>query len=1377
MKHSNFKPLPNGLLEHFRNVESASFMGLLPEINRAWLTIDNKLFLWDLGETDQYTVYDGIDDIIVSVALAVPKANMFISTIKYFLVVATTVEVLLLALSWDDDYIEGHQLQNGLVHGGGSRSNNESIPTSPAFSASKKKSELRVLPTKYIIPTDNVTVIKVMGSTNGRIFMAGVDGNVHEVCYDYTEDVGALAWGARLLHDYIEGVEEDEDFDTDGASKKRRRSNMKGTYKCQKVVHNTYKFQMVNLLLPDFVKDYIGLNDCLSDAVLDDVRHVLYAITVKGKIHVFHLGLDGLAMELVVTDYHIMTELVKYLRYNSSRGDIMPNAEQVRDGYDSGLIEIVSFHVVPITESKNVHGVVVLSNGIRVYISLRDGYNDSYFSTNYTTPPSRLEILHIRNPPPSEVLSTLKFSDTGGKNLSYGVGKNGLDNIKQNINYRDDGVLPKYTPHDSLKLHASYYCHGLFLGAHSDDKQEVGDDVLYSMNEDLVTRNHANPLLNTEASADTLSQQPGLRETVCVVQPSGQGVSARTHSMGGKVYDIKEVCNDLYNYDASMLHTMVVCSKTPPATSVALKPVGGGIPTSSGPSGTANGTAAPSCTSNMEAYSGPSASVVPPLGRSKYTGLDMKSTRTQPISSSNISSGTGIPNIAKLSELVTQSVVSLPPVTLQRQIYCLTNNGLHTIIKLRPIDYMLEILSTASTNETYLEQMHSFFRCYGSVQSSVMCLSIACNTPFECGSNATVRMKAITAIQRLTDGPSYTVVSNTSNNASDTLFDSRFSNTTSGTVLSKKFCYSAMHNALQVFTSRILRPIWLKTIVVENKISPLFKIEIITSIKETLMALLSILTEYYHSVVTAHELSLNIEVLRDTDDRNYLSSHARMVEDASIYRLCRVISRSIHALNLLEVISVSICIDLNLPLDFIADQVWARLAGIDFYTFVVSMDVHSLVKDIIRSICDRAVFLKNDVHICDLFVNKLTTYCYSYFCESDRLEYETTKALSKLENLPRESHEIKYYLDQSISLLLQQCAYWDSVDCVSAHNRSEHNLSENCKKLRVYGSKIQVSHAQDASLDLDMHRTPKTGSALYYYEKVVNTIVDICLITANYFGGGIIPNSDTHYSMSRMNVPLSNSNALTNGSSSNASSFEEYERMLYRGGGLIVVDSNMGVSDTAINRAREECYSTLWSNVMAIKAAPSSGIGSGTVANKSDAAVVEEAMRDPAIAYRLVVAMVTRALNSSDDITLHNLIYSNLYGEGEKDLLMRLEANVYMDDYLRQVDPLLLYKNYEYHGRFSDAADLMISLATTASDSADQGDLPNISERVQYLTYAVRSGTNAVTMTGQDTSSISSNFTVDHVTNMQDQLTVASKLNLKLHLVVWSIILSCLILY
>lgn len=54
-------------------LECKCFMGLLPDIHRAWFTIDNQIFLWDYHDGTDFCVYDGLDQIIVSAALVPPR--------------------------------------------------------------------------------------------------------------------------------------------------------------------------------------------------------------------------------------------------------------------------------------------------------------------------------------------------------------------------------------------------------------------------------------------------------------------------------------------------------------------------------------------------------------------------------------------------------------------------------------------------------------------------------------------------------------------------------------------------------------------------------------------------------------------------------------------------------------------------------------------------------------------------------------------------------------------------------------------------------------------------------------------------------------------------------------------------------------------------------------------------------------------------------------------------------------------------------------------------------------------------------------------------------------------------------------------------------
>jgi hypothetical protein len=43
---------------------------------------------------------------------------------------------------------------------------------------------LRLIPTRCTIPTDNVTILSVCGTPDGRIFLGGFDGSLFEMTYE-----------------------------------------------------------------------------------------------------------------------------------------------------------------------------------------------------------------------------------------------------------------------------------------------------------------------------------------------------------------------------------------------------------------------------------------------------------------------------------------------------------------------------------------------------------------------------------------------------------------------------------------------------------------------------------------------------------------------------------------------------------------------------------------------------------------------------------------------------------------------------------------------------------------------------------------------------------------------------------------------------------------------------------------------------------------------------------------------------------------------------------------------------------------------------------------------------------------------------------------
>jgi hypothetical protein len=140
----------------------ATYMGIFPEISRVWVTVDNRLYLWDYDRPGNGVFpYEALDNVIVAVALCVPRPGLFLDRVKYLLVISTAVEIVILALSWENDDITD---------------------------------SFRVHQSPYTIPTDDVPMINIVSAQNGRIFMGGKDGNLYELIYENHGD----SWKAKI---------------------------------------------------------------------------------------------------------------------------------------------------------------------------------------------------------------------------------------------------------------------------------------------------------------------------------------------------------------------------------------------------------------------------------------------------------------------------------------------------------------------------------------------------------------------------------------------------------------------------------------------------------------------------------------------------------------------------------------------------------------------------------------------------------------------------------------------------------------------------------------------------------------------------------------------------------------------------------------------------------------------------------------------------------------------------------------------------------------------------------------------------------------------------------------------------------------------------
>nr|GAT44113.1 nucleoporin [Mycena chlorophos] len=148
--------IPEALFQFYNSTTVNSHMGLMPEIERAWISIDHKLFLWDYIEGQEISSFVDQPDVITNVALVKPKQGLFIDEINSILVICTPVSVLLIALA------------------------------SSSVVGSKRR-EIKLYATDFTVPTD-VEMTSVAGTADGRIFMAGAqDGSLYELHYQETE--------------------------------------------------------------------------------------------------------------------------------------------------------------------------------------------------------------------------------------------------------------------------------------------------------------------------------------------------------------------------------------------------------------------------------------------------------------------------------------------------------------------------------------------------------------------------------------------------------------------------------------------------------------------------------------------------------------------------------------------------------------------------------------------------------------------------------------------------------------------------------------------------------------------------------------------------------------------------------------------------------------------------------------------------------------------------------------------------------------------------------------------------------------------------------------------------------------------------------------
>lgn len=112
--------IPDEILKEASKTEIKSDMGIFPEISRCWITIDNKLILWNIKDSTDYQSIDEIKHTILKVALVKPKQSTFVDYINHLLLIATPFDIYLLAISHNEETGELSVFNTGMcvsVHG------------------------------------------------------------------------------------------------------------------------------------------------------------------------------------------------------------------------------------------------------------------------------------------------------------------------------------------------------------------------------------------------------------------------------------------------------------------------------------------------------------------------------------------------------------------------------------------------------------------------------------------------------------------------------------------------------------------------------------------------------------------------------------------------------------------------------------------------------------------------------------------------------------------------------------------------------------------------------------------------------------------------------------------------------------------------------------------------------------------------------------------------------------------------------------------------------------------------------------------------------------------------------------------------------------
>ncbi|KAI8879318.1 hypothetical protein K501DRAFT_257023 [Backusella circina FSU 941] len=264
----NNTTMPQLALSQMCNLKPNSPTGIAPFMNSAYFATGNNIYFWNYKKRDD-VVFHREDAEIVGVGFVTPQKDIFNDTIKKLMIIATTTSIKIIAISYNTD------------------------------------DQFTFIETGMMTSASGVSLTKIYGTAEGRVFMLAEDGTIWELSYQREE-----GWF---------------------------------TSKCYKRLLNPAGFSFL----------YRGSPETIVDLAFSHDGKIMYQLTQNSHIHVTSLVQESSGFNTVVKRTDI---------FNGARL-LCPNSTLM----DSQTFKITS--LFPTTESERYQLVAITSTGCRLYFT------------------------------------------------------------------------------------------------------------------------------------------------------------------------------------------------------------------------------------------------------------------------------------------------------------------------------------------------------------------------------------------------------------------------------------------------------------------------------------------------------------------------------------------------------------------------------------------------------------------------------------------------------------------------------------------------------------------------------------------------------------------------------------------------------------------------------------------------------------------------------------------------------------------------------------------------------------------------------------------------------------------------------------------------